>query len=159
MAHTNLYHQSHVRVKKVRGNAREHQCQHCDRPAYEWATPRDKDSESEPVSPEEFISLCRSCHRKYDESWPDWTGKRHAPETIEKIRQAKIGKANHTPESRQAIGDANRGRVRSAETREKMSQAQLARGREPRQAQHGTVTEYRLGCRCDLCREAKRQSR
>jgi hypothetical protein len=67
------YNQTHARVRKTRGKASEHQCQHCEHQAAEWAY--DHTEPDELVSakghtysgdPARYIPLCRSCHRKFD---------------------------------------------------------------------------------------------
>lgn len=49
-------------------------------------------------------------------------GKKHKPETIEKMRQFSTGR-KHTQESKDKIGKAHRGKVYSEETREKIRKA------------------------------------
>ena len=53
-------------------------------------------------------------------------GKRHRPESIEKMRQAKIGK-KRTPETIEKMRLGNLGRKQSTETKEKQRKAQLGR--------------------------------
>jgi NUMOD3 motif len=154
--HTNLYHQNHVRVNKVRGPAKLQACELCaERQAQDWATIAGLDSETEPLDPwTGFIPACRSCHRLYDGSAPDWTGRHHTEATREKLRQIKTGKSNHTPESRKKISDALKGVSKSSETRERMRFAQQGRPSRRAPMAHGTTTAYRRGCRCDECRAA-----
>jgi hypothetical protein len=47
------------------------------------------------------------------------TGRKHTPEALEKMSKAKIGKPL-SEAHKAAIGDANRGKIISAETREKL---------------------------------------
>jgi hypothetical protein len=73
------YTQSHIRVHRLRGRAVEHQCQHCDRQAAEWAYDHaDPDAltsakgQAYSLDPEHYLPLCRSCHRKFDGVTPQW---------------------------------------------------------------------------------------
>jgi group I intron endonuclease len=62
-------------------------------------------------------------------------GKKHSPETIEKMRQAKLGKKNpfygktHTEEAREKMGDPSRGKKQSPEHVAKRSAALMGRPR------------------------------
>ena len=49
-------------------------------------------------------------------------GRKHSPETIEKLRKANIGRV-YSPETRRKISLANKGKKVSAETRKKLSEA------------------------------------
>jgi hypothetical protein len=183
--HTLLYYRNHHRVNRVRGPASQRTCERCGGAAQDWATVKGFNSELDRVDPlTGFLPLCKKCHRVYDEvEWTWWIGRHHSDETKEKLRQAKLGKSNHTPESRRKISEAMKGREFSAETRERMRQAQLGKtqsaeardnmsaaqkrryGLAPgERASHGS-TGYRKGCRCDECRaghaaaEAARKAR
>ena len=50
-------------------------------------------------------------------------GRRHTPESIEKIRQSRIGRA-HSEDTRRKMSEAHRGMTYGPETRENMSKAQ-----------------------------------
>jgi hypothetical protein len=56
------YHALHRRVEVVRGVAREHQCDHCDVKACDWALVHGRDA-NEIMA---YIPLCRRCHIAYD---------------------------------------------------------------------------------------------
>ena len=85
-------------------------------------------------------SLGNCCVNKLPGGAPAMLGKKHSPETIQKMREsakkikhqpmsqetknkisaANVGKHNKTEEQRKAVGDFHRGRKRSAETCEKI---------------------------------------
>ena len=156
--HTKQYALNHHLVSKARGPAKGYACEHCGRPAEDWATVAGLDSEQNALDPwTGFIALCKKCHRAYDKrpGPTHWTGRHHSPESIEKIRQAKLGRSNHTPESRQKISQALGGKKKSPETRERMRRAQSRRPRGVAEIRHGTTSGYRRGCRCDSCRTAQ----
>jgi transcriptional regulator with XRE-family HTH domain len=53
----------HKNVRKVRGVAREQVCEHCGvAQASDWATIHGRDG----LSSEDYMPLCRSCHKRYD---------------------------------------------------------------------------------------------
>lgn len=56
------YANRHHRVKKRRGPATDHLCEHCGGPAAHWATIHGRDG----TKPDDFIPLCVPCHHKYD---------------------------------------------------------------------------------------------
>jgi group I intron endonuclease len=58
--------------------------------------------------------------------WPDNTGRKTSPETIEKMRQANTGK-KHSPEAIEKIRQARLGSKHSPEAREKIREANLRR--------------------------------
>lgn len=159
--HTRLYRLNHRLVNKVRGPAKLQGCEHCgERQAQDWATRRELDSETQEIDPQSgFLALCRPCHRTYDrtDAAPYWKGRHHAPESIEKIRLAKLGQSSHTPDSRRKISEALRGRAKSPEVRKNMRVAQRARrdATPPAPVRHASTSGYRRGCRCDGCRRAQ----
>ena len=57
----------HKRVRKLRGKATEHSCNHCGNQARDWATIHGHDGYD---PQEDYIPLCRPCHRKYDRIGP-----------------------------------------------------------------------------------------
>ena len=72
------YNAAHKRVRRTRGRAADHLCQHCDGPAAQWAyghsdpdERREFDKGCELVyspDPEHYIALCQPCHRAFDRS-------------------------------------------------------------------------------------------
>jgi NAD-dependent SIR2 family protein deacetylase len=70
------YSGAHTRVVKARGPASTHSCAHCGITAYEWAydhaDPNERRVEwygkwmSISLTPDHYIPLCRSCHRRFD---------------------------------------------------------------------------------------------
>lgn len=71
------YHAAHVRVKAQRGRARQHNCQHCNTQAAEWAYDHADPSQRMgddghgnsliySLNPEHYIPLCVRCHRAFD---------------------------------------------------------------------------------------------
>ncbi len=60
-------------------------------------------------------------------------GKKHSPETKQKISDANKGRKGRkrSPETKQKISDANKGRKRSPETKQKISDANKGRKRSP----------------------------
>jgi hypothetical protein len=63
---------AHDRVERVYGLAKEHAC-NCGAPAAEWAydhaaSDEAVDSRGRPYSPspEHYVAMCRSCHRRFD---------------------------------------------------------------------------------------------
>jgi hypothetical protein len=69
---------AHYRTRIERGPASEHDCQHCGGPAREWALNHDTLAErlltgtdggrrvAYSTNPADYMPLCPSCHRKYD---------------------------------------------------------------------------------------------
>jgi len=63
---------AHERVRRARGRAAEHACQHCGGPAEHWAydhaDPDERQSARGPYSPnpDHYISLCVACHKRFD---------------------------------------------------------------------------------------------
>lgn len=99
------YNKKHDRVRRARGPARQHDCERCGSKAAEWATIHGTDG----MGPEDYLALCRSCHRKYDFN----------PENIQAATRAKIG----IP--RPDLADRNRERTgwkQSAETRVRIAE-------------------------------------
>jgi len=74
-------------------------------------------------------------------------GRKHSPETLEKIRQTKLGKVL-TAETKEKMRVAHLGQKRSAESREKMKQIALNRSPEVlakmREARNATFARKRL---------------
>ncbi len=61
------YSNNHRRVYRERGPARDYSCfRSCGRQATQWAHLHDTDT----TDPDNYISLCRSCHAKYDGAVP-----------------------------------------------------------------------------------------
>jgi hypothetical protein len=74
------YHVNHARVRKERGPAWKHKCEHCAGRAQTWAMKH----ESSGDSPDDYMPLCWPCHAKYDNfaaRFPDNRGTRRSPET------------------------------------------------------------------------------
>jgi hypothetical protein len=66
----------HHRLRKVRGYAGEHPCQHCEDRADQWAYDHtDRDERQDPrrgpysLDLTRYIPLCISCHKKFDLAW------------------------------------------------------------------------------------------
>lgn len=78
----------HNRVRKLRGKATEHQCQHCQSQARDWATVHGKDG-YDPFS--DYIPLCRSCHRSYDK-----IGERQSGKERPKVQGELNGSSKHS---------------------------------------------------------------
>jgi hypothetical protein len=58
------YRAYHYRVAAARGKAAEHKCDCCRiADAFEWATIHGRDG----LSPDDYMPLCRRCHRAYDD--------------------------------------------------------------------------------------------
>lgn len=67
---------AHNRVRRLRGNAKSHTCQHCGGTAHDWAYDhRDPNQAHEAVNgydmpyssdPAHYMPLCKSCHVKFD---------------------------------------------------------------------------------------------
>lgn len=103
------YQKKHYHMRKANGKARDYYCQHCDGPAEQWAQVHD----SSGWDPEnDYLALCRSCHRKYDMT----------DETKAKIGNSNRGK-KRTPEQIQTLSLAHMGNSPSEETRKKLSKA------------------------------------
>ena len=118
----------HDLLRAEKGPASDHSCVDCDKPAQEWSW--DKGSgenfgtKSFGDSFDEYSPRCRSCHRKMDAA-----GWNHSPETIEKMRAAKIGRPL-SEEHRDSIRKSLTGKTRkpfSKEWRENMVAAQQRR--------------------------------
>lgn len=66
------YNSTHARVRRTRGRAAEHDCIHCGGAADDWAyihgSPDEKVEAGRRFSPsvENYMPLCRTCHRAYD---------------------------------------------------------------------------------------------
>jgi len=76
---------------------------------------------------QEIIDESNCCDKKvgYNKSLTAGSpmkGRKHSPETIEKIKQASTGR-KHTQKSREKISSSNKGKKRSNEARRKMSEA------------------------------------
>jgi hypothetical protein len=98
----------HKRVRRARGKAREHSCEHCGGQAAHWATIHGRDGLDIDA---DYMPLCVKCHVAYDGLG------------FTAGREVSAG-------NRAAVADANRrrtGEKRSPETREKMRLAALAR--------------------------------
>jgi len=125
---TSEYHKNHREVRKARGPAWNHNCEHCGKRAQTWAMKHESDGSQ----PDDYMALCWPCHAKYDNfaaRLPDNTGSRRSPETIEKIRQAH---AARSPEAK-------------ALTSEKMRKAAIAREARKREGRAGIEPAYPLG--------------
>jgi hypothetical protein len=53
----------HKWIKCRYGKAKEYECCHCGKTAHDWAIKKDKEYSK---NIDDYISLCRSCHKKYD---------------------------------------------------------------------------------------------
>lgn len=98
-------------------------CEHCGTTTnkrYEWALKKGCDYEKKR---ENFISLCNSCHKKYDfteetrkKMSKTHKGRKASDEAKENIRKSKLGKKNPmygknlTKEHKKKISDAQKGR-------------------------------------------------
>src|ERR1017187_368947 len=66
--YTATYYANHTRLRRARGSASQFKCMHCaengvNKQAQEWAQVHDTDG----IDPyDDYISLCKSCHRRYD---------------------------------------------------------------------------------------------
>ena len=70
------YEGAHIRVRKTRGRAADHQCRRCPNQAAEWAydhqDPNERVEEYRghtlafSVNPQRYMPLCISCHRTFD---------------------------------------------------------------------------------------------
>jgi hypothetical protein len=93
---SNEYVRLHDLVRRTRGKARTHACEHCGGPALEWATIHERDGK-DPMN--DYMPLCRKCHAVYDDLSGAvsraMTGRKngpHKPETREKMRLAGLAR-------------------------------------------------------------------
>jgi hypothetical protein len=103
------YHRLHDRVRRVRGKASAHPCEHCgDQEArHEWATIHGHGGQ-DPYA--DYISLCRKCHVVYDDLAgavsKAMTGRINGPHSVE--TKQKMSARQHaywyskTPDERSA---------------------------------------------------------
>jgi hypothetical protein len=140
------YQSRHKHTMAIRGKAREYICVACGGPAAEWAQIHDTDG-TDPH--QHYQPMCKKCHRGYDgwhEMIRDALRARWARIPVEKRNKslevrAKASEAlrkrwaGRTPEERQEhgrkIAEGNKGRVQSAETREKIRKAAIGRSASP----------------------------
>lgn len=80
----------HGRVRRARGPAKSHPCEHCGGPARDWAVRHGQTG----ISPDDYMPLCRKCHIQYDGTAhepPHHTGEANpaAKLTIEQVREIR----------------------------------------------------------------------
>ena len=105
---SNEYWRLHDLVRRTRGKARTHSCEHCGGPALEWATIHEHDGK-DPMA--DYMPLCRKCHAAYDGLAAVISKARagvsrgpHKPETKEKMREAALRRwRTITPEQRAEV--------------------------------------------------------
>ena len=100
------YHVNHAMVRKERGPAWNHQCEHCDGQAQTWAMKHGSSGES----PDDYIPLCWPCHAKYDNfaaRFPDNRGSKRSPESRAKMSRAAQRREARKREAREAASGAD----------------------------------------------------
>jgi len=134
------YKARHERVRCARGPARNYLCEHCGKQAEDWATIHGRDG----MYHDEYISLCRPCHAKYDNrseatklgiaaKGKDHTLRRHTPEARRRMSEAQFRRWENqeaTPAQRAVFVELNksrRGQSLSEETKRKLSE--IGKGR------------------------------
>ena len=98
-----MYKNRHARVRYHRGPAKTYLCEACPEQAHDWATIHGRDGES----PDDYMALCRSCHRIYDELGGRPIGHAVSPETRRKISVALTGRV-FSPETLDRMRAAQR---------------------------------------------------
>jgi hypothetical protein len=118
------YYVNHAMVRKERGPAWSHQCEHCGERAQTWAMKHETSGES----PDDYMALCWVCHAKYDNfasHLPDNTGSKRSAESRERMSQAQRLRYQD-PAAREVMRQAAlRRRAREREAREAESGADL----------------------------------
>ena len=100
------YHVNHAMVRKERGPAWNHQCEHCDGQAQTWAMKHGSSGES----PDDYMPLCWPCHAKYDNfaaRFPDNRGSKRSPESRAKMSRAAQRREARKREAREAASGAD----------------------------------------------------
>ena len=96
---TSDYHKNHREVRKARGPAWSHSCEHCAGQAQTWAMKHESDGSS----PEDYMPLCWPCHAKYDDfaaRLPGNTGRKYGSEHRANISAALL-RYHATPEAKE----------------------------------------------------------
>ena len=121
---SSAYHVNHAMVRKERGPAWNHSCEHCGGQAQTWAMKHGSSGES----PDDYMPLCWPCHAKYDNfaaRLPDNRGTKRSPETRRLLSESALRRWED-PEYRAMMSAASREReARKREAREADSGADL----------------------------------
>jgi hypothetical protein len=74
------YNAVHERLNRYRGRANTHECEHCGKPAKDWAyiggCPDERYHEKAgallaySVDPNRYVPLCKPCHARLDDNYP-----------------------------------------------------------------------------------------
>lgn len=92
-----------------------------------------------------------------------WKDESARAKTCAAISRANKGR-KHSEETKRKWSEQRKGRrwshPMSQETKDKIAKAHIGKKKYvPRLPKHGTLYEYRLGCRCELCRKCASESR
>ena len=100
------YVRRHNIVKRAKGRAADYPCEHCGGTALDWATIHGTDG----LAVDDYMPLCRPCHRQYDPVGDRALGRPHTEESKRKIGQANLG--HNVPQStRDAVAASNQRRA------------------------------------------------
>jgi hypothetical protein len=149
------YQRQHQAVRRARGRASDHLCEHCGGVAIDWAR-KEGSSGSDPLN--DYMPLCRGCHIRYDRGGKP--GRRKTQDEKDRI-SAKL-KGRPSPTAGMTFTDQTRAKMRASYKRSESRQALSAEahwGENRRRAEESllqdpmrtnTVIREETGCSMEL---------